>query len=233
MGDARVHVVHASPDAPAVDVLVDGAVVFQNAPFEGITDFVSVPTGTYNVKVVPTGQTSPVVIEADLTLTGGTDYTVIATDFLSNITPFILDSTGGGPAAGNVWVRFFHGSPDAPAVDITTEGSVLLSNVSFQQGTENLEVPAGTYNLDARVAGTANVALNLPGVMLEAGNVNTVYATGLVADIGAMDKLYFVPAAAHAQGNKGSFFMTEGGAFTAYGSVLDHVNSDPVTVMPQ
>ncbi len=209
MGDARVRVVHASPDAPAVDVLVDGSVVFQNAPFEGITDFASVPQGTYNVKVVPTGQTSPVVIEADLSLTGGSDYTVIATDVLSNITPVILTYPGGGPAPGNVWVRFFHGSPDAPAVDITTEGSILFSNVMFQQATEYLEVPAGTYDLDARVAGTTNVALNLPGVMLEAGKVYTVYATGLVADIGAMDELYFVPAAARAYGLKGSFFTTE------------------------
>ncbi|MGD8735495.1 MAG: DUF4397 domain-containing protein, partial [Anaerolineae bacterium] len=36
---SRVRVVHASPDAPAVDVWVNGAVAFSNAPFEGITDY--------------------------------------------------------------------------------------------------------------------------------------------------------------------------------------------------
>ncbi len=209
-GDARVRVVHASPDAPAVDVLVDDSAVFTNAPFEGITDFVSVPAGTYNVKVVPAGATSPVVIEDDLELMGGTDYTVIATDLLSMITPIILTADGGTPVAGNAWVRFFHGSPDAPAVDIAvTGGPVLLQNVAFQQSTAYLPVEAGTYDLEARVAGTQDVALSLPGVTLEDGKVYTVYATGLLADVGALEELYFIPAAARAPGADGSFWSTD------------------------
>ena len=210
MGGARVRVVHASPDAPAVDVWVEGGRVFENVAFEEITDFVEVPAGTYNVQVVPAGATEPVVIEADLALAAATDYTVIATDFLANITPVVLTATGGGPAAGNVWVRFFHGSPDAPAVDIAvTGGPVLFGNVAFQSGTEYLEVPAGTYDLEARIAGTMNVALALPGVELEDGKVYTAYATGLVADIGALDSFYFIPAAARAAGAQGSFFKTD------------------------
>lgn len=210
MGEARVRVVHASPDAPAVDVWVNGGLVFENAPFEGITDFVEVPADTYNVQVVPSGMTEPVVIEADLPLEAGTDYTVIATDYLSMITPNILTATGGEPTAGNVWVRFFHASPDTPAVDIAvTDGPVLLSDVAFQQGTEYIEVPAGTYDLEARVAGTMTVGLALPGIALEAGMVYTVYATGLLADVGAMDNLYFVPAAARADGAQGSSWSTD------------------------
>ena len=186
-GDPRVRVIHASPDAPAVDVLVNDGVAFSNLPFEGSTDFASLSAGTYNVKVVPTGATSPVVIEADLTLESGVDYTVVATDFLAMIAPSILTADGGVPTEGNAWVRFFHGSPDTPAVDIAvTGGDVLIANVAFQQGSEYLEVPAGTYDLEARVAGTMTVGLALPGVALEDGNVYTVYATGLLADIGAL-----------------------------------------------
>jgi hypothetical protein len=210
MGDARVRVVHASPDAPAVDVLVDDSPVFTNAPFEGITDFASVPAGTYNVKVVPAGATSPVVIEANLDLMGGVDYTVIATDMLDMITPIILTADGGTPAEGNAWVRFFHGSPDAPAVDIAvTDGPVLLPNVAFQQFTDYLPVQAGTYDLEARVAGTQDVALALPGVELEDGIVYTVYATGLLADVGVLEDFYFIPAAARAPGADSSFWSTD------------------------
>jgi hypothetical protein len=68
MGGARVRVVHASPDAPAVDILVNDGAAFENLSFEGISDFVEVPAGTYNVKVVPAGATTPVVFEADLEL---------------------------------------------------------------------------------------------------------------------------------------------------------------------
>lgn len=209
-GTARVRVVHASPGAPAVDVWVNGSPAFTKVPFEGITGFASVPAGTYNVKVVPAGATSPVVIEADLPLNGGTDYTVIATDVLASITPIILTATGGTPDAGNAWVRFFHGSPDAPAVDIAvTGGPVLFANVAFQQGTNYLPVPAGRYDLEARLAGTTTVALALPGVALADGRVYTAFATGLVADIGKLDEFYFVPAAARGGGSQSSFWVTD------------------------
>ena len=210
LGSARVRVVHGSPDAPAVDVLVQNAPAFTNVGFADITGFASVPTGTYNVKVVPAGATSPVVIEANLTLAAGTDYTVIATGLLANIAPVILTAAGGGPAAGNAWVRFFHGSPDAPAVDIAVKGGpVLFPNVAFRQSAAYLEVPAGTYDLEVRVAGTSTVALTLPGVALAAGGVYTAYAVGLLADLGKLSQLYFVPTAARGQGFAGSFWKTD------------------------
>jgi hypothetical protein len=41
------------------------------------------------------------------------------------------------------------------------------------------------------------------------GGVYTAVATGLVADIGALDNFYFVPAAARAEGVGDSFFLTD------------------------
>ena len=67
---ARVRVVHASPDAPAVDVWVNGSVAFSNAPFEGITDYVELAPASYQVQVSPTGATEPIVIDANLDRSG-------------------------------------------------------------------------------------------------------------------------------------------------------------------
>ena len=212
MGGARVRVLHASPDAPAVDVWVNGSVVFSNLAFEESSDFAEVPAGTYTVAVSPTGLSEPIVIgPVDLDLAAETDYLVVATDMLSLITPVILTADGSTPAAGNAWVRFLHASPDAPAVDIAVAdgGPVLIPTVSFQEFSEYGAVPAGTYDLEARIAGTMDVALSLPGVTVADGGVYTATATGLVADIGALDNFYFVPAAARAGGVGDSFFVTD------------------------
>jgi hypothetical protein len=176
---ARVRVVHASPDAPAVDVWVNDGIAFSNAPFKGITDYAALDTGTYNVKVVPNGATEPVVIEADLALEAK-DYTVVAVGLLENIEPLVLVDNNNSPAAGKAHVRFVHASPDAPAVDIAVKnGPVLFANVAFKEIGDYLPVDAGTYDLEVRLAGTDTVALDVPGLALAEGTVYTVFAMGL------------------------------------------------------
>jgi len=177
---ARVRVVHASPDAPAVDVWVNGSVAFSNAPFKGITDYAALDAGSYQVQVTPTGASEPIVIDATLDLAASTDYTVIAVGELANIEPLVLIDNNSAPAAGKAHVRFVHASPDAPAVDIAvTGGPVLFSNIPFKGVGDYLPVDAGTYDLEARLAGTETVALSVPGVELKEGTVYTIFAMGL------------------------------------------------------
>jgi hypothetical protein len=80
-----------------------------------------------------------------------------------------------------------HLSPDAPAVDIAlaNAGSVVFPNVAFKGSTAFSPLDAGTYNLEVRVAGTPNVALPLPGIVLEAGKIYTVFAKGFLGGTGA------------------------------------------------
>jgi hypothetical protein len=195
-GPARVRVVHASPDAPAVDVWVnDATVAFSNAPFKGITQYADLDAATYNVKVVPTGAKEPVVIEADLELAADTDYTVVAVGKLADIEPLVLMDNNSLPAAGKAHVRFVHASPDAPAVDIAvTGGPVLFSNVSFKGVGAYLPVDAATYDLEVRLAGTETVALSVPGLALADQTVYTVFAMGLAAGEPALEAVPSVDA---------------------------------------
>jgi hypothetical protein len=182
-GKARVRVVHASPDAPAVDVWVNGAVAFSNAPFKGITNYASLDPASYQVKVTPTGASTPVVIDATLDLAADTDYTVVAVGKLADIEPLVLVDNNATPAAGKAHVRFVHASPDAPAVDIAVKGGpVLFSNVPFKGVGDYLPVDAGTYDLEVRLAGTTTVALEVPGVKLDSQVVHTIFAMGLAGD---------------------------------------------------
>jgi LPXTG-motif cell wall-anchored protein len=198
---ARVRVVHASPDAPAVDVWVDGNVAFSNAPFTGITDYAGLDAGSYQVQVTPTGETEPVVIDATLDLAGGTDYTVVAVGLLADIEPLVLVDNNSAPAAGKAHVRFVHASPDAPAVDIAVAdgGPVLFPNVPFKGIGDYLPVDAGTYDLEARVAGTDTVALSVPRVQLDEGTVYTIFAMGLVEGEPALTAVPSVDAVAPVQ----------------------------------
>jgi hypothetical protein len=193
---ARVRVVHASPDAPAVDVWVnDSITAFSGAPFKGITQYAALDPATYNVKVVPAGAMEPVVIEADLELAEGIDYTVVAVGLLADIEPLVLVDNNSLPAAGKAHVRFVHASPDAPAVDIAVQGGpVLFSNVAFKGVGDYLPVDVGTYDLEVRLAGTETVALSVPGLALADQTVYTVFAMGLAGGEPALEAVPSVDA---------------------------------------
>jgi hypothetical protein len=178
----RVRVIHASPDAPAVDVWVDGSKAFSNAAFKAATAYAPLAAGEHKVQVVPAGQTEPAVIDATLTLADGKDYSVAAVGMLAEIEPLVLEDNNSAPAEGKAHIRFVHTSPDAPAVDIAVkDGPVIFSNIPFKGVGTYTPVDAGTYDLEVRLAGTNTVALAVPGVKLDAGKVYTAWAMGLAA----------------------------------------------------
>ena len=180
---AQLRVVHASPDAPNVDVLVDGAVALANVPFPAASPYLAVPAGTRNLQVRAAG-TAMTVIDADAELAEGSAYTVLATGRVANIAPLVLVDDLTAPAAGNARLRLVHGSPSAGPVDIyvTAPGAELagaqptLSAVPFRVASAYLQVPAGTYRVRVTPAGSRTVALDVNDVQLAAGQVRTAVA---------------------------------------------------------
>jgi hypothetical protein len=192
---SRLRVVHASPDAPAVDVCANGAVAFANVSFPGATAYAGVPAATYSVRVVPTGAgcDSAGVINAQLPLAANTDTTVVAVNTLSEIEPLVLSDDNRAPATGKSKVRFVHASPNAPTVDITLpDGTTLFNDVSFKQNGGYIEVPYGTYTLQVRDATGTSVVLSVGPLTLDSGKVYTVFAVGLAGGSPPLDALLTV-----------------------------------------
>lgn len=181
---AMVKVVHASPDAPGVDLLVDDNVAGTNLTFPANTGYLEVDAGTRNVKVNVTG-TDQTVIEADLDLMKDKSYSVFAINTVANLTPLVLEDNLATPESGNAHVRFIHLSPNAPAVDITlTDGSVVFGDVEFAEYVDFTPLPAATYDLQVRLQGTDTVVLELAGIELMNQKIYTVFAKGLVGGSG-------------------------------------------------
>jgi hypothetical protein len=177
--------VHASPDAPGVDLYVDNAKAGSDLAFPNNTPYLSVDAGTRDVAVKVAGS-SVTVLSANLVLNSNTNYSVFAVDSVANLGALVLIDDLTAPAMGKAHVRFVHLSPNAPAVDIAvTGGPVLIANKSFQEYTAFTPFDAGTYDLEVRLAGTSTVALSLPGITLVDGKIYTVFAKGFAGAAGA------------------------------------------------
>jgi hypothetical protein len=188
-GDAMVRVLHASPDAPAVDVFASDGEILSNVPFGAISDYLAVPGGTYNIKVCvandattdPSAETC--VIDADLTFNAGTKSTVAATDLVAQIKPQVIEDAPANDAE-NAQVRVVHFSADTPPVDVLTEdgGDLGINGLAFPTATGYLALPAGTYDLKVCVSGSDPLAcpdpVNPEPLPLAAGTAYTVFAIG-------------------------------------------------------
>lgn len=172
--DAMVRVIHASPDAPNVDVWLDGTKVLTDVPYKAISGYLSVPAGDHNVKVTPTGSTTA-VIDADVTLASGTAYTIAAINPVASISAAVLvdDRT---PVDGKAKLRVFHASSNAPAsVDVALAGgAVLVPGLDYGKASDYLTVDPGTYDLEIRAAGDTAAALTLSATLAAGQNVTAI-----------------------------------------------------------
>ncbi len=182
--DARLRVLHASPDAPAVDIYVDGAKALADVPFGTLSDYLSVPAGDHQVQVFAAGTTTGAVIDATITLQAGTSYTVAATNALASIQAQVIEDDPA-PTGDAAQLRAVHLSADAPAVDVAPRGSAVadavVTNLAYPDATGYLSLPAGSYELDVRLTGTTTVALELPTLDLAAGTSYSAFVIGSAA----------------------------------------------------
>lgn len=179
-----LQVIHASPDAPAVDVVVDGNVLVPGLAFPDATGFVEVPAATYNVAVTVENNPGAVAIgPVDLDLQAGTRYSVFAVGELSSIEPLIL-TDDPRRVATNAKVRIVHASPTAADVDIyvTAVGADInneaptLVNIPFKANTGFLALPAGDYDVTVTPTGTKNAAIGPATISVSDGGIYTAVA---------------------------------------------------------
>jgi len=171
-GGAAVRVAHFSPDAPNVDVYVNGERVLADVAYGDVSPYLEVKPGTYTVTITAAGDPDTVAFEGEVTF-GPAFYTVAAIGELGADTfqPAVLVD------AGSALVRLVHASPDAPAVDVYADDELVFENVAFTDSTDYVPVPAGARTVSVRPAGGDETVASFD-VILERGTAYTAYAIG-------------------------------------------------------
>lgn len=184
---ARVRVLHASPDAPAVDVYTDGSAVLEGAGFGSISGYLEVPAGDHRIQVFAASADPAVdaaLIDATLTFGPGTRTTVAATNDLESIEAQVIADTPA-PVADAVLIRVGHLSADTPAIDVAPEaGAEIVQGLAYPDVTDYLTIAEGALDLEFRPSGAVDgwVALDPGGVLLTNGNSYSLFLIGSLAD---------------------------------------------------
>lgn len=179
-GSASVRVAHFSPDAPNVDVYVNGEAALTDVAYKDVSDVMSMPAGSYDIAVRPAGAAadSDPVLQATADIMAGTSYTIAAVGLLDSIQVQIWTGAGTAPPEGMAGVRAIHAAPEVPAVDVATaDGTVVLSDLAFPNASDYLMLPAGEYELEVRATGTTDALLTTTAAV-EGGKLYSIVAVG-------------------------------------------------------
>jgi len=211
---ARLRVVHASNNTPAVDVFADGSPLIEGLEFPNFgpsTGPALVPAGTYSVAVAPAGDgvEAAAIGPIDLELAPGTFSNVLAVGRLGGTEGTIEELTvtiaddDTRPIPLFAKVRIIHASvtaasldPDtvdiyvtAPGTDISDESvTPTLAGVPYLANTGYLAVAGGTYDITVTVSGSRTPAIGpLTDVTIEDGGVYTIIARDALPGDAATD----------------------------------------------
>ncbi|MDH5255197.1 MAG: DUF4397 domain-containing protein [Gammaproteobacteria bacterium] len=159
-------VIHASPDSPPVNILVDGVTLRSGVDYKGGTALVFVTPRDYRfgIQALLPGDDA-LVIDQTVSLAAGSEFTVLAIGkgATGTVQSLIVENPFEDVPDGNARLQFVHAAPDAPAVDVylTAPGADLLAAVPLDQVTYGSQpaarklVPTGTYQIRVTPAGDA------------------------------------------------------------------------------
>jgi hypothetical protein len=180
--DPTVRVVHASPDAPAINVLVDGQPLVEGIAFGSASEYAALSPGDHQIQVVPTDGGAP-IIDQTATFDGWTSNILAIVGQMANIQlqTNAVDITE--TEAGQARWRVINAVPDAPSISVGVPGNeeAMVDGVQFPNASDYQNVNPGTYELEVRNADSGQTLLAAPGIQVDAGQVYDLFALGQVA----------------------------------------------------
>ena len=188
-------VVHASPDAPPLDVYVGNSLINSSQTYGKDSGYFGAEANVYDFKFID-AVTNNILVENFVNLDGGKGYSIFVVDSLSNLKLSVANDEFSAPVGDSIRIRFLHFSPNTGALDVTTNSNdTLYLNRNFKDQelitsyNNFITLPSGAYSINLLDAGTTDTAYFLPAQNFVAGNVYTLYAKGFRGSVDSQKTL--------------------------------------------
>jgi hypothetical protein len=195
----RLSFLHLSPDAPALDIYLDGSRTIGGLQFGEASAYYGLTTGTHQLTVTAAGRldpllASPIAIQQGLSATIVLSGVVTAAD-LSPAAPaaaqfarYIQLGDDASSDTTQARLRVLQASPGSIALDVRVDGptsAVLGSALSYGGLGVYTGLPPGSYTLTVSQSGSATPVAQIPGVTVAAGSAYTIVLGGVLAGVAA------------------------------------------------
>jgi len=176
---AFVRFINAIPDAPAIDVTVDGKLVFQAVPFGQVTPYLNIADGeSRNFTGTPTGTTTLPIFTTIQNLNPNTFYTLSAIGSMSAPQSLFFSDAFDTPVGNQAVIRVVDLSPNSPPANVLVNNNPLFTNVVFPTATSYQGVDTSspfTFALQVN----NQIVQSTSGFVLSPGGKYTIFILGL------------------------------------------------------
>lgn len=173
-----IKLVHAVPDAPAVDVYFNGstlaATLFNPSEGSSTTDYVAVPAGVYSVELRASGA-ADALLTTSATISSGDHVTAIAQGTAGDIALNFLNDSISTITSNQALVRVINAAPDTISASLSN-GTVLAENL--ESGEASAVASTQPEIVTLTISDGASSTSELPDVEIYGGTFYDVISLG-------------------------------------------------------
>jgi Domain of unknown function (DUF4397) len=159
--EAQVRIIHATPEAPGLDIYQGSNALAYNLGFGTVTSYIPLPPGIYSIHADAAGSRQT-LSTTRTSFAASTQYTVLIGSSLANQQQLTLIDQNRPTPSGQIALRFLNQATRTNAVDIylvpagqkLTAVNPLVTGIALGGHTGYLNLPANTYSLIMQPAGT-------------------------------------------------------------------------------
>lgn len=181
--ESYIRILHASPNAPPVDVYANDVLIASNLKYREFTKYLPISSGAYIIKVYPTGKKDNLVLATNIYIPRNKIYTIAAINKVNNLALLPIEDPQILIAPNKTYVRFVHLAPNAPSVDVKTkEGKALFKDISYKEISNYVPLDPGMYYINVYPVNSNKIVLAVPNIRFRPNKAYTIYAIGLVGE---------------------------------------------------
>ena len=178
-----VRILHAVPNAPNVDIYLNGSLIASNLAFGKISKYMQISPGEYEFQLYPTGTYDKPLLSQNIQLISNSNYTVSIVTLANNLFLFRLKDDNVPSSKSQSLLRFINLSSNAPLLSLALPNGVTLFNeAEYLETTGYYQLSPGIYNFEILLGSSQITTKYINNITLDGGKFYTIYIIGLFND---------------------------------------------------
>jgi hypothetical protein len=159
-----------------VDVAINGAIVFRDIQYPGVSEYTTLAAGAYQIQFLRAGARR-ILAEAAVNLGAGQHLTVAVLGFELDVQE-IHDNLNGNPDRARI--KLFNAVPDFPdKLDLwILDGPPIIQEIAYRETSGYAELEPGFYNFELVRFDTRKQIATALGASLAGNQTLTAFAVG-------------------------------------------------------